>query len=192
MLWSIQYTRKIISIVNHFFIGGLLGIIGIAYCSLVSCVTAEPDLASLTVYSTVYSEGPATLRHGKFHTAAAPGSASEIMIKLSDKRAFATIEGSPIGAVIIVSSTGGTGTFRELALLGKEDNVWVNRDTVFLGDRVKVHSVEIKEDMIIVLISTHAPGDPLCCPSLELKKIYEVRAGILIPVTDAGKTDKYQ
>lgn len=178
--------------INNFLICGLLGVIGIAYSSLVSCVTAEPDLASLTVYSTVYSDGPVTLKEGEFRTPAAPGSASEIVIRLSDKHAFATIEGLPVGVVILISSTGGTGTFRELALLAKEDNIWINKDSVFLGDRVKVHSVEIKEDMIIVLMNTHAPGDPLCCPSLELMKIYEVRAGILIPVTDAGETDKYR
>lgn len=77
------------------------------------------DLESLVLRSSVFSDEPVTLIHGEYRAPAAPGSASEVIIRLTDKRVFGVLDGKPTGALIVATSTGGTGTFYELALLLK-------------------------------------------------------------------------
>jgi hypothetical protein len=58
----------------------------------------------------------------------------------------------------------------------------VNTDTILLGDRVKLNSVAIEGDEIVVSITTHAPRDPQCCPTQDVQQRYIVRDGRLVPV----------
>jgi len=141
--------------------------------------SAAADLESMTFLSTWFPPGKVTLSHGEYREPAAPGSASEIVVRLSDKKAFGMIAGKEAGAVVLVTSTAGSGTFFDLALLTKEPGGWVNTDSVPLGDRVKVHSVEIENNEIVVAMTTHGPDDPMCCPTLEVKKRFSVRGNRL-------------
>ncbi len=141
----------------------------------------EPDLGSMTFLSTWFPSGKVTLSRGEYREPAAPDSASEIMVKLSDKKVFGMINGRQSGAVVLITDPGGSGTFYDLALLSKEAEGWVNRDIAFLGDRVKVHTIEIKNNEIVVSITTHGPGEPMCCPTLEVKKRFAVQEGRLVP-----------
>lgn len=148
---------------------------------------AAPGLESMSYLSTWFSSGRVTLSHGEFRESAAPGSASEIVVKLSDKRAFGKVNGKDTGAVIIYTHVGGTGTFCDLALLTKEAEGWVNTYTVLLGDRVKVLSVEIRDDTIDPVMIMHGPGDPLCCPTLQVTKRFAVQENRLVPVTEEAQ-----
>ena len=145
---------------------------------------AAVDLESMTVLSRWFPSGKATLSHGEYRKPAAPGSASETVVKLSDKRVFGLINGRETGAVILVTDPGGSGTFRDLALLIKEAAGWVNTDTVLLGDRVKVQSIEVTGDTIVIKMITHGPGDPMCCPSSAVVKRFAVTENRLVPVAD--------
>lgn len=82
---------------------------------------AQPaaNLESLTFHSKVLASGPVNLARGAYRAPAAPGSASEMTARLTDKRAFGVLSGRSVGAVIVATSMGGTGTFYELALLAK-------------------------------------------------------------------------
>jgi len=146
----------------------------------------SPDLRSMTFLSTWFPSGKVTLSHGEYREPAAPGSASETVVKLSDKRAFGLINRKDTGAVVLVTTTGGTGIFYDLALLTKETEGWVNRDVAFLGDRVKVHSLGIKDNYFVIAMATHGPGDAMCCPTLEVEKLFTVQGNRLVPV--AGET----
>jgi len=141
---------------------------------------ASVDLESMTFLSTWVPSGKVTLSNGEYREPAAPGSASEIVVRLSDKKAFGMIAGKEAGAAVLVTSTAGTGTFFDLALVMKEAAGWVNTDSVPLGDRVKVHSVEIENNEIVVAMTTHGPDDPMCCPTLEVKKRFSVRGNRLV------------
>ncbi len=143
-----------------------------------------PDLESMTFLSTWFPSGKVALSKGRYREPAAPGSASEIIVTLSDKRAFGVINGRDVGAVVIFTSAGGTGTFYDLALLTKGAEGWVNRDISFLGDRVNLHAVEIKDDQILVSMTTHRPSDPMCCPTLEVKKHFAVQEDLLVSLTE--------
>ncbi len=98
------------------------------------------------------------------------------------------VNGRETGAAVIFTSTGGTGTFYDLALLSREAEGWVNTDTVLLGDRVKVHSVVIKNDHIVVAMTAHGPNDPKCCPTIEVKKYFAIEENHLVSVAE-GETD---
>ena len=148
----------------------------------------SPDLRSMTFMSTWFSSGKVTLSDGEYREPAAPGSASETVVMLSDKRVFGLINRKDTGAVVLVTSAGGTGTFYDLALMIKETGGWVNRDVAFLGDRVKVHSVEIRDNHFVITMTTHGPGDAMCCPTLEVEKLFAVEGNRLVPV--AGDTQK--
>ncbi len=148
-----------------------------------------PDLGSMTFLSKWLPAGKLTLSGGEHRESAAPDSASEIMVKLSDKKEFGVINGRQSGAVVLMTDLGGSGTFYDLALLSKEAEGWVNRDISFLGDRVKVHTIEIKNNEIVVSMTTHGPGDPMCCPTLEVKKRFTVQEDRLVPVAESNKEE---
>ena len=140
------------------------------------------DLDSMTFLSRWIPSGKATLSHGEYREPAAPGSATETVIRLGDKRVFGKVHGRETGAVVLVTDPGGSGTFRDLALLTKEAEGWVNTDTVLLGDRVEVQSVEITGDTIVVMMKTHGPLDPMCCPSSEVIRGFAVKENRLVPL----------
>jgi heat shock protein HslJ len=143
------------------------------------------SLESMTFLSMWFPAGKVTLSHGEYREPAATGSASEKTVKLTGKSVFGFVGGRETGAVVLVTEPGGSGTFYDLALLMKEGKGWTNIDTVLLGDRVKVHSVEIENDDIVVSMTIHGPHDPMCCPTREVKRRFAVRGNRLFPV--AGK-----
>jgi len=145
---------------------------------------ASPDPGSMTYRSPQFPSGAVTLSHGEYRGPAAPGSASETVVKMTGTAVFGRIDGRQVGAVVLVTSSGGTGSFYELALLCRGAAGWENTDTSLLGDRVKVHAVAIENDQIIVDMTTHEPTDPLCCPTREVKKRFSVRDDHLVPVSE--------
>jgi heat shock protein HslJ len=163
----------------------------VANSEVLARLTTKPANASaakleaLTFHSKVYKGAPVKLAHGEYRAPAAPGSASEVIIKLGTKRAFGTLNGRESGAVIVTTSLGGTGTFYELALLTRQASDWVNTDTVLLGDRINMHSLAIDGGQIVVAMTVHGPKDPMCCPTLEVQKRWSVRDGHLVAVADS-------
>jgi len=68
----------------------------------------------------------------------------------------------------------GTGEFKELAVVINNNGEGSNLDTIFLGDRVAINFLEIKDNKIIIEMLTHDIYDPYCCPSKKLKVIYKL------------------
>ncbi len=142
------------------------------------------DPGSMTYISPWLPSGKVILSHGECRMIALTGSVSEIVVRLSDKRGFGVIDGNQAGVVILATDLGGSGTFYDLALITKDADGWANRDVFFLGDRVKVHSVAIEDNHVVVSLAIHGPDDPLCCPALEVKQRFAVRGGRLVPSTE--------
>jgi heat shock protein HslJ len=140
-----------------------------------------PDPGSMTYQLQSLRSGPVALSKGEFRAPAASGSAGQTVVTLTNKQAFGKVQGREAGAVVLVVQTGGTGSFYELALLIKGAEGWNNTDTILLGDRVKVRRVAIEDDVIVVAITDHAPGDPLCCPTMDVLKRFAVRDDRLVP-----------
>jgi len=142
------------------------------------------DLQSMTFLSTWFPSGKVTLSNGEYREPAAPGSASETVVRMSDKKVFGMIQGKETGAAVLVTSTAGTGMFYDLALVSREEAGWVNSDIVLLGDRVKVHSLAIENNEIVLEMTTHTPNDPMCCPSFETRKSFAVEGNRLVPAAE--------
>jgi len=156
---------------------------------LVSLGTAHADdLGGITVRSDRFPSGAVTLRNGEYREPAAAGSAAATVVKLTDRQAFGAVNGRDAAAVVIVTNTGGSGTFYDLALLVKGEGGWVKVDTYFLGDRVKVHSVGMGKREITVAMTTHGPGDALCCPTEERKRRFAVQADRLVDQEEEKRT----
>jgi heat shock protein HslJ len=149
---------------------------------------SSADLGGITVRSNSFPSGTVTLKNGEYRESAAPGSAVAMVVKLTDRHAFGTVNGQDAAAVVIVTDHGGSGTFFDLALLFKVDGGWINIDTTFLGDRVKVRSVDIRDNEIFVSMTTHAPGDALCCPTQQITRRFEIQTDRLIAQEEEKKT----
>ena len=111
-----------------------------------------------------------------------------LRVKLTDRQAFGAVNGRDAAAVVIVTNTGGSGTFYDLALLVKGEGGWVNVDTYFLGDRVKVHSIGMGKGEITVAMTMHGPGDALCCPTEERTRRFAVQADRLVDQEEEKRT----
>lgn len=83
-------------------------------------------------------------------------------------------------AVVLASTTGGTGTFIDLyALLEKRDRA-LTRGPASLGDRVKVDSIRVYNRAVHLHLLTHAPEDPLCCPTRHVVETFVLHADTLM------------
>lgn len=89
-------------------------------------------------------------------------------------------DGREDAAVVLASQTGGSGTFVDLySVLDRETGI-VTRGPAPLGDRVKVDSLRISDRAIRLHILTHAPDDPLCCPTQRAAETFVLHADTLM------------
>ncbi len=70
-------------------------------------------------------------------------------------------------AVIFVYNGGGSGWFYELTVLTRRDGALKQLSCAALGDRVQVNAMEIKNNQIVLDMTTHGPDDPACCPTVR-------------------------
>lgn len=136
--------------------------------------------------------GKVQLVNGEYREQAAPGSATETVVKLTDTITLGELDGKDAAAVILITDPGGSGTFYDLALLVKDPQGWINQDIAFLGDRVKIHSLAIKNNEIVVDMTTQGPGDPMCCPTRQAVHQFVLRDNRLVKTGEEvrGKADQ--
>jgi hypothetical protein len=164
----------------------------VALAALPGCITASPDpltpqeLAHATYDSPTPAEGMVTLSDGAYAATAAPGSASSVSITLlDDLTAYGDLDGDAVAdaAVILAGSGGGSGTFVTLAAVRNQAGEPQHIASAYLGDRVVVSSVEIDGGKIVVSLTEHGPSDPLCCPTVEAVRTFQLADGALSEIT---------
>ena len=106
-----------------------------------------------------------TLAGGVYEEPAAPGSASTIVIRLTDSLAVGRIGGQTMAAVVIVTDPGGSGVFFDLYLARQREHDWVIVDHTHLGDRIRVNKIEIERGLVGLDLTVHGPHDGICCPT---------------------------
>lgn len=89
-------------------------------------------------------------------------------------------DGKEDAAVILKSSGGGSGVFTELAAVINKNGIPYHVASVEIGDRVKIQSISIKSEQIIVNMLKHGPSDPMCCPTLKTVVKYGLSGNKLI------------
>lgn len=78
----------------------------------------------------------------------------------------------PDAVVVLRQGLGGTGTFRYLAVVTKQDGEYASTHTL-IGDRTPVDSLAVSENGVISIETvTHGPQDPGCCPTQPVTKQY--------------------
>lgn len=101
---------------------------------------------------------------------------------LDPHMAFGNLDDDPAveAAVIVGTNTGGSGGFVDLAILDDRDGAVVNTATLFLGDRLRIHSVAIVDGEVVLDATMHTPDDPMCCPSLRATRRFRLDRGGLV------------
>jgi hypothetical protein len=153
--------------------------------SAASALTLE--LLKNAEYKTEWtSSGVVQLQDGEYRAPAAPGSASEIVIAMTEYVAtgelkdLASGETQPGAAVILTSTGGGSGTFYELHAMVVRDGRLYDAAWTQLGDRVQINSVAIQNGEIVVDMVTHGPNDPQCCPTQQVVQTYALQGDQLV------------
>lgn len=136
------------------------------------CEAAAEPLANLAYTTEVVESGIVALEAGEYRAPSAPGSASEVVVQLTEDLACGDLNGQPSAAIVLVSAGGGSGTFSSLHAVQPLDGMPAEVAYTLLGDRVKVERVAIEDNRILVDLITHAPDDPLCCPTQAVRQAF--------------------
>jgi hypothetical protein len=133
-------------------------------------------------YPTSLALRTVTLRDGIFDAEAAPGSAARTIVRLVDLAAFGDLDGDgvPDAAVVLVTTSGGTGVFVDLVAVRNSSGVPVPLSRTLLGDRVLVREVRIDDRHIVVRLRTRGAADPLARLTQEITQTYALEAGALV------------
>ena len=156
---------------------------------------APPDRVSLegaTILTEHTDTGTATLEDGEFRAPVAPGSASEVAIQLAQS-AVGDLDGNGIGdaAAITVENAGGSGNFRYLHALLKEEGELHDADAVFLGDRIRVLGLSIHDGVIAVALLDRPPGAAFAeAPSIPVIRRFRLAGETLAELEAVGRADE--
>ncbi len=91
--------------------------------------------------------------------------------------------GEQMVAAILVSQTGGTGTFYDLVVVQEEDGQLSNSSSTYLGDRIVINSLAIDDGQIGIDMVVQGPEDPFCCPTQQVIQTYELQGDELVQVS---------
>jgi len=141
------------------------------------------NLRNMTYPSEWTRSGQAPLVGGLYKEPAAPDSAADIVVRLSDSMAIGRIGGQTMAALVIVTDPGGSGVFFDLYLMRQGKNRWSIVDRARLGDRIRVNTIEIERGLVNLDLTAHRPGNELCCPTERRKVHYALQNERLVKVT---------
>lgn len=84
--------------------------------------------------------------------------------------------------VLLQRRGGGSGTWRELAVILNHQPEPKSAATIYFGDRDVVRNVTIADGNITIIALIRQGGDSLCCPSLEIQKTFRLCQGNLVEI----------
>lgn len=144
-------------------------------------LTAD-DIKNAEYSSEWSSSGKVKLKDGIYREKIVPDAATELVIRLGDTIAFGDLnnDGVDEGTAILITDSGGSGTFYYLVVLTDNNGTPEHRATAPLGDRIKMQSLTIQSGHILLEMITHGPDDPMASPSLRMRKKYTLQKDHLI------------
>ena len=129
-------------------------------------------------YNVEYTaDGTAPLTNGEYREPAAPGSATETIVRLDNHLVYGDLtgDGQDEAVTILVSDPGGSGTFYDLVVMADVDGTPTQIGSAFLGDRIIVKALEVEDGLIGVGLVTQGPNDPQSDPTQGVVKIFGVQ-----------------
>ncbi len=141
----------------------------------------DERLANLEYMSEATLSGTAPLVDGEYREKVDPDAASETIVSLTEHISYGQLaNGQEAAAVILVTTTGGSGTFFDLALVQEVEGQPTNTASIFLGDRVIINNLVFVGGEILVEMVNHGMDEPLCCPTQEVVVTYELQGEELV------------
>lgn len=123
-------------------------------------------------------DAPVRLTDGRYEGPPfAPGGASRPTLVLeTDRFARGDLDGDGTDelAALLAQSSGGSGTFIYMAVMREGGGGLSNMETVLLGDRVQVSSLDIQGGTVAVSMLEHGPEDAACCPTQGVLRVWQV------------------
>ncbi|MEE9143117.1 MAG: hypothetical protein V3U59_10415 [Gammaproteobacteria bacterium] len=149
---------------------------GLALASCEAPPLTEAVLQNATYPSDSTDDGFVTLTDGRFE-----GPNQHLTVQLVDPISFGDLDGDghADAVVTLATNTGGSGVFVKFVTVQNKRGRPGQIRGMALGDRVRVNDVRIDDGVIVLDITTHAEGDAMCCPTLEIEKRYAITGGAL-------------
>ena len=91
--------------------------------------------------------------------------AGALVVVFGDSGPLTLLLGTMTLAVVLRTTTGGSGTFFDLAVIPLEGDRPGPAVLTFLGDRIKIQSLKLQNGQVTVDLVAHGPEDPMCCPT---------------------------
>lgn len=84
-------------------------------------------------------------------------------------------DGNEDAVVLLGVTSGASGQFTYLVPVLNQGTTLQPLAATFLGDRVKINSLTVASQQITLNMVTQGPDDPMCCPTLEVTRIYQLQ-----------------
>lgn len=89
---------------------------------------------------------------------------------------------APMAVVLLNYSPGGSGQYLYIAVMAYQHNKLVNIATQYIGDRVRVKGLVIKNHQIILDVIQPGKGDSTCCPGDIARRIWRLEQDKLVEI----------
>ena len=134
----------------------------------------EQALESAT-YKPLHHSEWVTLKRGAY-------SQGHETVNLEEARGYGDLNADGVEdvAVVLVSSGGGSGSFKEIAAVLNHGGVPAHVASADLGDRVEVEAIAVESGTIRVQLIVHDEDDPMCCPTKRVTWEYRLQEGKLV------------
>lgn len=148
------------------------------------------DLAGAT-YRGIEDQGPVTLTSGKWEgPPLMEGDASVPAVWLSESFHLTgdlDQDGADEAIAHLTYSSGGTGNFGYLAVMGRKDGEIVQKAIGPVGDRVRIREAHIAGRSVVLDVLQAGPDDGMCCPTELATRTLSIENGKLVE-TDSEVT----
>jgi hypothetical protein len=141
-------------------------------------------LANLEYSSQYTASGKALMKNGVYSEPAAPGSAADVKVSMWNDRAIGDLNGdhNKDSAVILITNSGGSGTFYDLAVVINDKGTYKHVASANLGDRVKIKKLVIDGNLVKVTMLTQGPADPMTSPTQQVTRTFKFENNTLTEI----------
>jgi len=137
-----------------------------------------------TTYTGIEDQGSVTLSAGKWEgQPLIEGGASVPTLWLSEGFHLTgdlDRDGADEAVVHLTYSSGGTGNFGYLAVMGRKGGEIVQEAIGLVGDRVQIRAARIDEGSVVLDVLQAGPGDGMCCPRQLATRTFGNQSGKLV------------
>ena len=143
-----------------------------------------PEALAGATYTGIEDQGPVTLSAGKWEgQPLIEGGASVPALWLSEGFHLTgdlDQDGTDEAVVHLTYSSGGTGNFGYLAVMGREGGEIVQEAIGLVGDRVQIRAARLDGGSVVLDVLQVGPGDGMCCPRQLATRTFSIENGKLV------------